>query len=158
MKADFNLLEVFFSDFITILRESNPFLISTYEPLVNIKPKKTITDFVLTKDFIVPADLKKSITRVSNMISNESNKISKSIEILQHIPKIKEKTKIYYNPLTKEEKKMIKKKLLKEDTEELDEEYDIDEIINGMKTNNLVYGRYTLYKDNAWQTIIIPIV
>jgi len=159
MNNDFKLLESFFSEFITILRESNPSLIPNNEKPVWVKEEKILNDFVPPiKDLIVPKKLKESIASIYSMITYESNKVSKTIEILQHIPIIKEKHKVYYNPLTPEEKKMIKKKLLKEDRAELDEEYDIDEIINGMKTNNLVYGRYTLYKDNMWKTIIIPII
>jgi len=160
LKNDYRNLEEFFTKFIILLRESNPSLIPEKWEWEDKKNKKQPVEwsnipFFKQKTWSDPIKETQASTiywRIKDSVGK------KEIVIIERDDSIykKDKNKIYYKPLTPDEKKMLKKRIYSENRDLIDETYEIDEIIDGINSVNPVSGRYYIYQNGAWTNYLLP--
>ena len=162
LNSDYWNLENFFTKFIILLRESNPSLIPEkweWEDRRNKNKKQPVEwsniPFFKQKTWSDPIKETQASTiywRIKDSVGK------KEIVIIERDDSIykKDKNKIYYKPLTPDEKKMLKKRIYSENRDLIDETYEIDEIIDGINSVNPVSGRYYIYQNGAWTNYLLP--
>jgi hypothetical protein len=162
LKNDYRNLEDFFTKFIILLRELNPSLIPEkweWEVRRRNKNKQPVEwsniPFFKQKTWSDPIKETQASTiywRIKDSVGK------KEIVIIERDDSIykKDKNKIYYKPLTPDEKKMLKKRIYSENRDLIDETYEIDEIIDGINSINPVSGRYYIYQNGAWTNYLLP--
>jgi hypothetical protein len=160
LRQDYKNLKEFFIKFIELLRESNSSLIPKeweWEDRRNKKQPVEWSNIPFFKQKTWSDPIKE--TQASTIYWRIKDSVGKKeIVIIERDDSIykKDKNKIYYKPLTPDEKKMLKKRIYSENRDLIDETYEIDEIIDGINSINPVSGRYYIYQNGAWTNYLLP--
>lgn len=162
LRGDYDFLGLYFAQLVEIFREDNPSLIPEkweWEDRRNKNKKQPVEwsniPFFKQKTWSDPIKETQASTiywRIKDSVGK------KEIVIIERDDSIykKDKNKIYYKPLTPDEKKMLKKRIYSENRDLIDETYEIDEIIDGINSVNPVSGRYYIYQNGAWTNYLLP--